>query len=392
MGELADVTMGQSPPSSSYNQTGEGLPFFQGKTDFGQHRPAVRVWCAAPTKVAPAGSILMSVRAPVGDVNTTPWECCIGRGLAAINGIGIDQGYLLQYLVHAKEELVALSQGSTFEAVNGNDLRQFGLLLPPLPEQRKIAAILSSVDTAIEKTEALLAKLRDLKTAMMQELLTKGIGHTRFKDSPLGRIPEEWEVVDCAEVCQKVVVGIVIKPTQYYAPSGITLLRSANVREEGLNLTGLVYMAPEFDTDLKKSRLRTGDVVTVRTGYPGTSCVIPPSLDGANCVDLIISRPGPQVVPEYLAMWINSDSGKGQVLRAQGGLAQQHFNVGDLKRMSIALPGIAEQGRICTAVGAAEHQLRSAQKRHEKLQSLKNALMQDLLTGRVRVKVEGAPA
>ena len=97
-------------------------------------------------------------------------------------------------------------------------------------------------------------------------------------------------------------------------------------------------------------------------------------------------------MPEYLAMWINSDSGKGQVLRAQGGLAQQHFNVGDLKRMSIALPGIAEQGRICTAVGAAEHQLRSAQKRHEKLQSLKNALMQDLLTGRVRVKVEGAPA
>lgn len=293
-----------------------------------------------------------------------------------------------------------LGQGSVNRrmSIPFSTLATLPVLLPPLPEQRKIAAILGSVDAAIEKTEALIAKLKDLKTAMMQELLTRGLPPNvaanygiqksgRLKDSPIGKIPEEWEVVDCDSVCRSIVVGIVIQPTQYYAPTGIPLLRSANVREWGVDPAEMVYMAPQFDSRLTKSRLSAGDVVTVRTGYPGTSCVIPPFLDGANCIDLIISRPGPNVTSAYLAMWINSDQGRGQVLRSQGGLAQQHFNVGELKRMSIALPSTAEQTAVCSQVGAAEHRLQSGRRRLEKLHSLKKALMQDLLTGRVRVKV-----
>ena len=199
LGHVASLTMGQSPSSDTYNTEAVGLPFFQGKADFGSRSPKVRYWCSKPTKIADEGSILFSVRAPVGEVNITTATCCIGRGLSGIKAASADQEFLYQKLQYVKPLFALLSQGSTFEAVNGGEMKEFPLTLPPLPEQKKIAAILSSVDEVIEKTRAQIDKLKDLKTGMMQELLTKGIGpggvpHTEFKDSPVGRIPAGWSI------------------------------------------------------------------------------------------------------------------------------------------------------------------------------------------------------
>src|SRR3972149_146891 len=94
LASIADLIMGQSPPSSSYNESGEGLPFFQGKTDFGFRHPEVRLFCNAPLKIARPNDILMSVRAPVGPTNVANRECCIGRGLAAIRPRAIDGAFL----------------------------------------------------------------------------------------------------------------------------------------------------------------------------------------------------------------------------------------------------------------------------------------------------------
>ena len=128
--------------------------------------------------------------------------------------------------------------------------------------------------------------------------------------------------------------------------------------------------------------------MTVRTGYPGTSCVVPPHLDGANCVDLIISRPGAEIVPEYFALWINSPFGRDQVLRVQGGLAQQHFNVGALKALRVAKPARDEQERIMEQLRMLDADIRVETDVHGKLSVLKSGLMTDLLTGRVRVPVD----
>ena len=194
VGSVSNIVMGQSPSSSTYNTERDGLPFFQGKTDFGNHYPTTRTWCSEPTKVAPSGSILFSVRAPVGDVNISTTECCIGRGLASILGTSSDQNYLYQQIQLIKPQFKLIAQGTTFEAVNGSDLKTFPVLLPPLPEQKKIASILTSVDAVIENTQKRINKLQDLKKGMMNELLTRGIGHTEFKDSPVGRIPVGWAV------------------------------------------------------------------------------------------------------------------------------------------------------------------------------------------------------
>lgn len=117
---LCTLNMGQSPESSTYNEQGNGIPFFQGNADFGELHPTVRVWCSAPTKIANAGDILISVRAPIGAMNIAAERCCIGRGLAALTP-NLDictQQYLYYALQSRIDELIAQGTGSTFKAVS----------------------------------------------------------------------------------------------------------------------------------------------------------------------------------------------------------------------------------------------------------------------------------
>lgn len=277
--------------------------------------------------------------------------------------------------------------------ISNQQIESITAFFPPLPEQQKIAAILTSVDDVIKKTQAQIDKLKDLKTGMMQELLTRGVGvdgkpHTEFKDSPVGRIPKGWDVVTADSVSEAVMVGVVVKPTQYYVESGIPALRSANVRESGLTLLNLKFFSSESNEVLKKSKLQLGDLLTVRTGYPGTTAVVTEDFVGANCIDVVITRPSKQIDSNYFCMWVNSDNGKGQVLKVQGGLAQQHFNVGDMKNLLIALPSIQEQICIFNVVQAITDKTKVAEAKLKKLTDTKKALMQDLLTGKVRVKVD----
>ena len=266
---------------------------------------------------------------------------------------------------------------------------------PPTPEQEQIAEVLSTIDRAIAQTEAIIAKQQRIKTGLMQDLLTKGIdehGNIRseatheFKDSAIGRIPVEWEVEPCGSICKEIIVGIVIRPAQYYKLSGVPVLRSANVKENAIDFSALVYMSEKDNDSLRKSRLFAGDLVTVRTGYPGTTAVIPPVLDGCNCVDIVISRPDKrQIRSNWLALWINSDFGKKQVLEGQGGLAQQHFNVGEVRKLLVKIPTIEEQSRIEKFLFIQNNSILKYQQHLRKLYQAKTGLMQDLLTGKVRV-------
>jgi type I restriction enzyme S subunit len=251
------------------------------------------------------------------------------------------------------------------------------------------------VDRAIEQTEALIAKQQRIKTGLMQDLLTRGIdeqGNFRseetheFKDSPLGRIPVEWEIQPCIALCREIVVGIVIRPAQYYRSEGVPVLRSANIKENQITTEDLVFMSDKDNETLSKSRLRTGDLVTVRTGYPGTTSVVPPELDGSNCVDIVISRPNHEKIrSEFLSIWVNSEYGKRQVLEGQGGLAQQHFNVREMRSLMVKTPDKDEQTRIEDLLMLQHTVTGGLIDKLEKLRSLKTALMQDLLTGKVRV-------
>lgn len=266
--------------------------------------------------------------------------------------------------------------------------------------QQRIATILTGIDTAIEKTEALIAKYHQIKAGLMHDLFTRGVlpnGQLRppceqapelYQETAIGWIPKGWDVKQCADLCSRICVGIVIQPTQYYVEDGVPAFRSANVREDGIDPSNFVYISAESNRLLAKSQVKAGDIVSVRTGYPGTSAVIPPEFQGANCIDILISTPNEKVRSEYLCDWINSPFGKEQVLRQQGGMAQQHFNVGEMRELLVALPDLNEQERIRGKIKSVSGKLAIEKALAEKLRAQKSGLMHDLLTGKVPVKVE----
>jgi type I restriction enzyme S subunit len=165
----------------------------------------------------------------------------------------------------------------------------------------------------------------------------------------------KWRRVHVADVCETVSVGIVVQPSQYYvdAGKGIRAFRSANVGENRIVDRDWVYLSPEGHQANSKSQIRAGDVLVVRSGAPGTACVVTEEYAGSNCIDIVFARPRrDQVLPEYLAEFTNSPVGRRHVLGTQGGLALKHFNVGAYKQLELLLPDVAEQKKIVDIFGA----------------------------------------
>ena len=161
LGQVGDVIAGQSPPSDTYNDQGVGLPFFQGKAEFGILNPRVRKWCATPSKVAQPGDILISVRAPVGPMNVADQKCGIGRGLAAIRGHpSVEPGWLLHFLRFSESTLAAQGTGTTFAAITGDVLRDHLVPVASLGEQRRIVERIDALFAEIAEGDAALAEAR----------------------------------------------------------------------------------------------------------------------------------------------------------------------------------------------------------------------------------------
>jgi len=236
LSNVATITMGQSPPSSTYNSDGIGLPFLQGKAEFGDIYPNPMKWCTQPQKLAKSGSILISVRAPVGNVNIAKDEYIIGRGLASINGHKIlDNRYLFFYLLHSKPILEKKGTGSIFKSINKGVLEQFTIPLPPLQEQCAIAQVLSTVRQAIEATDRVIAAARELKRSMMKYLFTYGpvpisqASQIQLKETEVGEIPETWEIKRAKDVFPRVTDGLHNTPPKL--ENGIPLVTSKLLRD-----------------------------------------------------------------------------------------------------------------------------------------------------------------
>jgi type I restriction enzyme S subunit len=284
------------------------------------------------------------------------------------------------------ERVGNLQRGASYPAVTDGNVLGQEVLVPPLSEQRGIAGVLAKIQAAAEVQEKIVATLKEVKAATMAKLFREGLHGEPLKQTEIGEIPESWEVVRCETICETISVGIVVTPAKYYVPSGVPCFRSFNVQEDRLLEKDLVFISERANELHRKSKLRSGDVIVVRTGYPGTACVVPEKYEGANCVDLIIARPNRQVVlSDYLARYMNSPEGRRHVLLAQGGLAQQHFNVSALKRMTIALPSTDEQADISQIGRALDSKIAAAEDKLSCIRSLFSSMLHLLMTGEVRL-------
>jgi type I restriction enzyme S subunit len=170
LGEVARITMGQSPLSKFYNHSGDGLPLVQGNADIQNRKTIVRTYTSNITKKGNEGEIIMSVRAPVGEISKATFDCCLGRGVCSIN---YKNDYLYHYLIYFEKSWAKLSTGSTFDSVNSSQVNDLEIPIPfSENEQEEIAKVLSDLDIGIESLEVKLFKLQTIKQGMMQQLLT----------------------------------------------------------------------------------------------------------------------------------------------------------------------------------------------------------------------------
>lgn len=175
LGEIANITMGQSPRSVFYNTKGIGLPLIQGNADIDNRKTISRIFTSTITRKGQNGNIIMSVRAPVGEIARATFDCCLGRGVCAI---AYDNDFLYHLLIYLEKGWVRLSKGSTFDSINSREVKELELFVPLSDEeQTTIAQVLSDMDAEIETLEQQLNKYKAIKQGMMQELLT---GKTRL--------------------------------------------------------------------------------------------------------------------------------------------------------------------------------------------------------------------
>jgi len=368
LGKVSSITMGQSPPSETYNSEKIGLPFFQGKSDFGIMYPSVRIHCDQPQKVAEAGDILISVRAPVGSTNIANQKCCIGRGLAAISALPkiTHNKYIFYYLRYCEKKIESMGVGSTFKAISKKDLETIQIPIPPLPIQQKIACLFDLIDFLIAKRR---------KQIELLDLLVKAQFVGMFGDPVTN--PMRWECGTIRDIVDEVKYG-----TSKPANEGgkYPYLRMNNITYDGqLNLTDLKYIDIQ-DNEFEKYIVRKNDVLFNRTNSKelvGKTCVF--NVDELMVIAgyIIRIRLNEKALPIYLSSVLNSDYGK-LTLRGMCKtiIGQSNINAQELQNIQILIPPLSLQTRFADFVKQVDKSKFVLQKGLEKLELAYKALMQ----------------
>jgi type I restriction enzyme S subunit len=199
-------------------------------------------------------------------------------------------------------------------------------------------------------------------------------------------IPKGWEVTSLSELASQIMVGIASAATHAYRDTGVLMIRNTNIKEGHIELDDVLYIDPAYEVAHKNKRLKAGDVITVRTGYPGISAVVPKSLAGSQCFTSLITRPHhDRLSSDYLALYINSELGRKFIFAGRAGGAQKNVNAGSLAKMPVLLPPMAEQKRIVEIVSRWDMAISTTKTLIAAKQQRKQALMQQLLTGKKRL-------
>lgn len=366
--EICNITMGQSPSSATYNENGDGLPFFQGAADFGKKFPMTRVWCSSPLKIAYAGDILISVRAPVGTMNIATSECCIGRGLAAIkvDEDACDSNYFWFALESKISELNNKGSGSTFKAISKSILEETEIPLPELEEQRKIAKILTGIENISFARQQQLAKLDELVKARFVEMFGDVIHNDK-----------KWKEYRFSDITSSR-LGKMLDAKQQTGKHSFPYLANANVqwfRFETDNLNRMDFN----EAEQVEFSLKDGDLLVCEGGEIGRcavwhnqvqSCYFQKALHRVRCNQEII-------LPDYLAWWFKFNCENNGFAAIEGAKATiAHLPGAKLKQLLVVVPPIERQYRFVDFIEQTDVVKVTVQKSLEQMETLKKALMQ----------------
>jgi len=338
------------------------------------------------SKLIPANTVIIACRMAVGKAVFFDRDVAINQDLKAFHtNKNINWRYFLQWYLSKSEYIESLGTGSTVKGIRLDDLKILPIHLPPLPEQKKIASILSSIDEVIEKTTAQVAKLKDLKTSLMQELLSRGIGHSEFKDSPVGRIPVGWECKLLDSVTNRGSGHTPDKKKPEYWNGGIkwvSLTDSNKLDQLYINDTAKKISYLGIENSSAKIH-PAGTVVMTRDAGVGKSAII---ID-----DMAVSQ--------HFMAWVCNDKfdnhylyyllqlWKPQFEAIAMGSTIKTIGLPYFKKLYVPVPLFEEQKEIAKILSSIDKKITTTNQKLSTLNHTKKALMQDLLTGKKRVLV-----
>ena len=380
LGDCGEIIMGQSPPGMSYNRSGIGSPLINGPTEFTELHPVKVQWTTQPARFCRPGDLLICVRgSSTGRTNYADEIYAIGRGVAAIRAkADNDTQYLSYQVISGVSDLLAAATGSTFPSVDGASFRKILVLLPSPDEQRAIAEALSDVDGLLAALEALIAKKRAVKQAAMQQLLT---GKSR-----LPGFSGAWETKRLEDL-GSFSKGRGIK-REDVSDAGLPCIRYGELytRYKDYILTPVSRIPPAVALEalpIKKGDLlfagsgETAEEIGICAAYLGEE----PAYAGGDVITLTPS--GQNSI--YLGHLMNHPIVATQKARMGQGDAVVHISASNLAQVSIELPPLTEQTAIATVLSDMDAEIAALERRRDKTRVVKQGMMQQLLTGWVRL-------
>lgn len=358
LGEVADVIMGQSPPSSSYNERGEGLPFFQGKAEFGEIYPIPVKYCSSPNRIAEANDILISVRAPVGNINIAKEKSCVGRGLGALRAKKniLNQMFLFYFMKKNENNWAKLSTGSTFSAIKGSSLRNFEIPLLPLATQKQIVDRLDKIAEAQNLNDGLIQKTDEL----FQSLLHKEL-------NPTGK---DWEVKNLGEVSVLVrgPFGGSLR-RDIFVESGDCVYEQGNVINNNLENFRYFITSEKFK-EMKRFEVSTGDILMSCSGTIGKFAMIPRNLrKGIINQALLKITPNKKIIGDFLKLTLEKYFSSNNI-HVKGIAIKNIAAVKELKQIKIPVPPLKIQKQIITKLSAVQDYRKQLLEQKTKLKEL----------------------
>ncbi len=360
--DIAKITMGQSPDSSSYNEDRDGMPFFQGNADFGELYPEERIWCSAPKKTAEPGDILISVRAPIGALNYAKDKCCIGRGLAAITiEDEAERNYIFHLLKAKNPDLNNQGTGSTFKAIGKAVLEDVQVPQISREEQKKCMDTMDLLESIIRERRAQLSSFDNLIKARFVELFERGNYDRKTVEKLCSTI------VDCPHTTPK-----------YDGELKNPAIRTSEIKKGYITWDTMRYVSDdEYEERVARLRPQAGDIVYGREGTFGNAAILPAGHKFCLGQRVMLLRPNYELcTSEYLLHAVISDDVYGQALGKNNASTVAHVNVKDVKSFTVPMPPIELQREFTRFLTQAEKSKKVVQESLGKVQVLFDSLMQ----------------
>ena len=374
LSDISTIIMGQSPNSDTYNEIGEGVPFFQGKADFGRVNPKVRMYCSKPTKLAEVSDILMSVRAPVGDVNIANEQCCIGRGLCAIRGsIDINNKFLYYYLITMKEELNSKATGSTFKAINKSILEEVTIPNISIDKQNNIVKVLDKAQELIDKRREQIEDLDKLIKSQFVEMFGDPVSN-----------PKGWKCDELKNVTLKITDGK-HGDCENEENSGYYFISAKDINDRKICTENSRQITKnDFDETNKRTMLQSGDIVIVNTGATIGKTAIATSEDVSKNLTFqksvaIVTVDTEKLLSEFLEQYIIFD--RDRIYNNASGSAQKNWLLSQMRSYKIILPPVELQNRFVNFVKEVDKLKFEMVKSLKELEDNFSSLMQKAFKG-----------